>query len=410
VTQAAVVVEDVSKRFRMYRDRNRSLKRAVLEGRRASYDEFWALRDVSFEVPQGSTFGLIGENGSGKSTLLKCIARILRPDSGRVTSTGRLAALLELGSGFHPELSGRENVFLNGSILGLTKREISSRLDEIIDFAGIEAFIDQPVKNYSSGMYVRLGFSVAINVDPDVLLVDEVLAVGDAAFQQKCIEKFSAYRDSGRTVVVVSHAMGQLRNFCDHVAWLEHGGLREVGPAGSVVDDYVDDTHQDRTVETEANEARWGSGEVRIERVELLDQDGVPTRTLRTGDAATVRLHYVAPERVVRPVFGLGLTTLDGVELTGPNTRELDQVPDWIEGTGHVDFRIPRLLVLPATLDLSVAVYDYTCQHAIDHRHRLLRFDVVPGHPREALGLISLGGDWSYSGTEVTTAVRRPGS
>ncbi|MBA2478878.1 MAG: ABC transporter ATP-binding protein, partial [Sporichthyaceae bacterium] len=184
---------------------------------RARYDEFWALRDVSFEIPRGSTFGLIGENGSGKSTLLKCIARILQPDRGSITATGSLAALLELGSGFHPELSGRENIYLNGSIVGLPRRTLDERFDDIVDFAGVREFIDQPVKNYSSGMYVRLGFSVAINVDPDILLVDEVLAVGDASFQAKCMEKFADFRAQGKTVVIVSHATETMRSMCDQV-------------------------------------------------------------------------------------------------------------------------------------------------------------------------------------------------
>jgi ABC-2 type transport system ATP-binding protein len=401
VSEAAVVVEDVSKRFRMYGDRTRSLKQALLQGRRATYDEFWALQDVSFEIPSGSTFGLIGENGSGKSTLLKCVARILRPDRGGITTNGRLAALLELGSGFHPELSGRENVYLNGSILGLSKREIDRRLDEIVDFAGVEQFIDQPVKNYSSGMYVRLGFSVAINVDPDILLVDEVLAVGDASFQQKCMEKFADYRRAGRTVVVVSHAMGQLRNFCDHVAWLEHGRLQAVGPAGVVVDDYVDETHRDREMlpnggPAEPQEARWGSGEVRIDRVEMFGSASLPTRTLRTGEGMTVRMHYDVTTPVEKPVFGIGIATLDGHEVTGPNTRDTDDVPDHLEGRGHVEFRVDRLMLLPGTYELSVAVYDYTCQHPIDHRHRLLRFDVAAGSSREQVGMVTLSGDWRY--------------
>jgi ABC-2 type transport system ATP-binding protein len=402
VSDAAVVVDGVSKRFRMYGERTRSLKQAVLQRRRATFDEFWALKDVSFEIPHGSTFGLIGENGSGKSTLLKCVAKILRPDTGSITTQGRLAALLELGSGFHPELSGRENVYLNGSILGLSKREIDKRLDEIVDFAGVEAFIDQPVKNYSSGMYVRLGFSVAINVDPDVLLVDEVLAVGDAAFQQKCMEKFADYRRAGRTVVVVSHAMGQLRNFCDHVAWLEHGTLQAVGPAGTVVDDYVDETHAERDVTdpTAGADARWGSGEIRVDRVEMLDPSGVDTRTVRTGEQVIVRLHYQAADRVERPVFGLGITTLEGHDVTGPNSRDTDEVPDQLEGEGHVDFRVDRLALLPGTYELTVAVYDYTCQHPFDHRHRLVRFDVVPGTPREGVGVVTLGGSWRYSEPE----------
>jgi ABC-type polysaccharide/polyol phosphate transport system ATPase subunit len=396
----AVSVDNVSKRFRLYHERNQSLKAAVMRHGRASYEEFWALRDVSFDIPAGITFGLIGENGSGKSTLLKCIAKILQPDSGRVVATGRVAALLELGSGFHPELSGRENVFLNGSILGLSKSQITARFDDIVGFAGLERFIDSPVKNYSSGMYVRLGFSVAINVDPDILLVDEVLAVGDESFQRRCAEKFSDFRRAGKTIVLVSHAMGQLRNMCDQVAWLEEGRVKEVGAPGNIVDDYVGEAHTERESVTVADAAaptenRWGSGEARVEAFELLDAAGRPTRQVRTGEEVTIRLHWSASEPVERPVFGVAVHSLEGIEVTGPNTRDADLVPDKIDGTGVVDLHVPRLLLLPGTYDLSAAVYDWTRQHPYDHRHRAVRFDVEPGLPREEHGLTSLGGIWT---------------
>src|SRR4051794_40114048 len=237
-----------------------------MRGRRARYKEFDALKGVTFEIKQGTTFGLIGENGSGKSTLLKCVARILRPDAGSITTNGKISALLELGAGFHQELSGRENVYLNGAILGMSKKEIDARFDEIVDFAGLAEFIDSPVKNYSSGMYVRLGFSVAINVDPDILLVDEVLAVGDENFQRKCSEKFADLKHAGKTLVIVSHGLASVRNLCDRVAWLEHGVLKELGPAGDVVDAYIGVAHADRHDEGEHG-TRWGSGEGRIERI-----------------------------------------------------------------------------------------------------------------------------------------------
>lgn len=405
MTRPVVEVENVSKRFRLYHERTRSLKQALMLRGRSSYSEFWALQDVSFEIPEGSTFGLIGENGSGKSTLLKCIAKIYRPDSGSVRSRGKLAALLELGSGFHPELSGRENVYLNGAILGLSKKQIDSRFEGIVDFAGIEEFIDQPVKNYSSGMYVRLGFSVAINVDPDVLLVDEVLAVGDASFQQKCLEKFAEYREAGRTVVVVSHAMGQLRNLCDRVAWLEHGKLRAVGTSEGVVDDYVDEIHHERDpdgsgsalLDLQHRKSRWGSGEISIDRVEMFGPQGTPTSRLHTGEHARVRLHYSTVTAVERPVFGIAINTVAGAEVTGPNTRDTGDVPERLDGPGYVDFDVPRLALLPGTFDLTAVVYDFTCQHPIDHRNRVLRFDVLPGAPREGNGIVTLNGEWTYS-------------
>jgi ABC-2 type transport system ATP-binding protein len=238
MTNVAVSVEHVSKKFRLYHERNQSIKSAVMRGRRSVHDDFWALNDVSFEVPEGSTFGLIGSNGSGKSTLLKCLAKIYYPDQGQIISNGKVAALLEVGSGFHPELSGRENIYLNGSILGMSKKYIDSKLESIVDFSGVDEFIDQPVKNYSSGMYVRLGFSVAIHVDPEILIVDEVLAVGDAEFQAKCRQKFIDFRREGRTVILVSHSMDMVKDMCDHAAWLNHGNLVVAGEAQIAISAY----------------------------------------------------------------------------------------------------------------------------------------------------------------------------
>ena len=240
MSEIAVRVDHVSKSFRMYKERNQTLKAAIMRGRTSVHEDFWALKDVDFDVPVGSTFGLIGSNGSGKSTLLKCLANIYYPNKGSITHFGKIAAMLEVGSGFHSELSGRENIFLNGSILGMSKKEITRKFDEIVDFSGVEQFIDQPVKNYSSGMYVRLGFAIAINVDPDILVVDEVLAVGDAEFQQKCFQKFRDFKTAGKTVILVSHAMPSIQEMCDHAAWLNNGELMSVGAAGPTIEAYLD--------------------------------------------------------------------------------------------------------------------------------------------------------------------------
>jgi lipopolysaccharide transport system ATP-binding protein len=240
MSEWAVRVDDVSKKFRLYHERNQTLKSAILRGKASRHEDFWALRDVTFEVKQGQTHGLIGSNGSGKSTLLKCLAKIYWPTSGDIEYRGRMASLLEVGSGFHLELSGRENIYLNGSILGMSKREIDSKFDEIVDFSGVERFLDQPVKNYSSGMYVRLGFSIAINVDPDILVVDEVLSVGDEEFQRKCFQKFRELKAAGKTIIIVTHAMPVVRDLCDTATWLRSGSVVQVGPSGTVVDAYLD--------------------------------------------------------------------------------------------------------------------------------------------------------------------------
>ena len=234
----AVRVNEVSKRFRLYHERNQSLKSAILRGRTSKHEDFWALKDISFDVIEGQTHGLIGSNGSGKSTLLKCLAKIYWPTSGTIEYRGRMASLLEVGSGFHLELSGRENIYLNGSILGMSKKEIDSKFEEIVDFSGVERFLDHPVKNYSSGMYVRLGFSIAINVDPDILVVDEVLSVGDEEFQRKSFQKFLEFKKRGKTVILVTHTMPVVEDICDSVTWINEGVMMQTGPAAQVVKNY----------------------------------------------------------------------------------------------------------------------------------------------------------------------------
>ena len=393
----AIVVDHVTKSFRIFHERNQSLKASIMRRKRMDFEDFLALDDVSLDVREGETMGLIGENGSGKSTLLKCMARILRPDKGSISVRGKSSALLELGAGFHPELSGRENVYLNGSILGLSKKEIDKRFDDIVGFAGLERFIDTPVKNYSSGMYVRLGFAVAISIEPDVLLVDEVLAVGDEAFQRKCAEKFADLRAAGKTIVIVSHAMESVRNLCDRVAWLEHGVLRKLDTAGNVVDDYLGEVQVDREADSDTGAPRWGSGEARIDKIELLDSAGNATQRVHTGDKVTLRFHYEVTSPIDKPVFGMAMYTLEGVHVTGPNTRDAEMVPDRLEGTGHVDFVVDRLMLTPGTYDVSASIYDYACLHPFDFRHRAFRFDVETGEPRETYGIVSLGGRWSLA-------------
>jgi ABC-type polysaccharide/polyol phosphate transport system ATPase subunit len=393
----AVVVDNVSKRFRLYHERNQSLKAALMRGRRASYEEFWALRDVSLEIPAGKTFALIGHNGSGKSTLLKCIARIYKPDSGTVNVHGSMSALLELGAGFHPELSGRDNVYLNGSILGLSKKGIDRKFTDIVDFAGLQQFIDTPVKNYSSGMYVRLGFSVAINVEPEILLVDEILAVGDESFQRKCHEKFAQFRKDGRTIVMVSHALGSVRTMCDFTAWLDHGRLVEVGKPADLVDRYVATTHEDRA-ESSDGTMRWGSGELRIERVEALGTTQSSPRVLRSGGQATFRIHYSSFEPVSRPAFGVAIHTVDGVLLSEVTTRDYDVQIEKVDGRGSCDLVVPRLMLTPGSYDLTVTTYDETLAHVFDQRNRVLRFDVEAGDVPERSGVLALGGHWNLDG------------
>jgi ABC-type polysaccharide/polyol phosphate transport system ATPase subunit len=398
VGEPAITVDGVWKRFRLYHERNQSLKAAVMRGGRAKYEEFWALKDVSFEVTPGTTFALVGQNGSGKSTMLKCLAKILRPDRGGTRIEGKMSALLELGAGFHPELSGRENVFLNGSILGLTKRELEQKFDDIVDFAGLEQFIDMPVKNYSSGMYVRLGFSVAINVDPDVLLIDEVLAVGDEEFQRRCLERVVELRSAGKTIVVVTHSLPTVRSLCDEALWLEHGEIRRIGKADQVADAYLGQIHLDILAADGQVNPHRPAGQVSITGLELLDRQGRPASRVATGDQVTFRLHYDAAEPVTNPVFSFAVHTSDGVLVTGPNTKEAHVSLEKIEGTGHVDLTVDRFMLLIGSYDLSAECTNDTITHSYDRLHRALRFDVNPGTPHETFGgLVSLDGTWSLA-------------
>jgi ABC-type polysaccharide/polyol phosphate transport system ATPase subunit len=395
MSDAVVRADEVWKRFRLYHERNQSLKATVMRRGRAKYEDFWALEDVSFEVPAGSTFGLIGHNGSGKSTMLKTLAKILRPDKGSVAVEGKMSALLELGAGFHPELSGRENVYLNGAILGLSKRELDRKFDDIVGFAGLERFIDSPVKNYSSGMYVRLGFSVAINVDPDVLLIDEVLAVGDEEFQRKCLEKVAALRDDGKTIVVVTHSLMTVRSLCDKALWLEHGNVRKCGDSGEVADAYLGEVQVDMQAAEEADPTSSWS-QLRITDVEMLDRQGRPVSQVATGESVTFRLHYEATEPVRNPVFSFAISTPDGVLVTGPNTKEAKVTVDKVEGEGSVDLHVDRLLLLLGAYDITAECTNDSVTHSYDRKARALRFDIRPGVPHETYGgLVSLDGRWS---------------
>jgi ABC-2 type transport system ATP-binding protein len=390
----AIEVADVAKRFRLVHERNSTLKATIFSGfKRTVHEEFWALNGVSFDVPEGKTFGIVGHNGSGKSTLLKCMARIYRPNRGRITARGKMSALLELGAGFHPELSGRENVYLNGSILGMSKRDIDRRFDGIVEFAGLEHFIDTPVKNYSSGMYVRLGFSIAITVEPDVLLVDEVLAVGDESFQQRCMEKFADLRSSGRTVVIVSHSLDTVRSMCDAAAWLDHGALLKTGDAHEVVSAYLASVRDDRRAHEQAVEAMTSREESstgwQIRDVEFVDESGRATSMVRTGSPLTVRVTLDVPAGG-RIALGLGIYRTDGVHVAGPHHR----FDTGGSGKRVIEYRVPRFQVAGGVYDLTVRVLDEHLQRTHTVRRRAARLDVTPSDDSDIGGVIALDGEW----------------
>jgi ABC-2 type transport system ATP-binding protein len=393
MSNSAVSVENVWKYFRLYHEKNQYLKSTLLRGRRARYDEFWALKGVDFEIPFGSTFGIIGSNGSGKSTLLKCLAGILSPDKGSVSCNGRMAALLELGAGFHPDLSGRENIYLNGAILGMTRSEIDRKLEEIIDFSGLEKFVDTPVKNYSSGMVVRLGFAVATNVDPEILIIDEVLAVGDESFQHRCHEKIESFRQEGRTIILVSHGLMQVAQLCSTVAWLEKGVIQEIGPSYEVIGKYAGQSHDAAPkVEGEIGE-RWGSHEAEITRAEFVNADGVPVHVLKTGEPISLQIDYTAHMPIKEPVFGIRITHLHGTNVWGSNTKRMGFQPTTLNNSGTITLNIPELPILAGTYDLTIALTDQHETYEYDHWERRVRFDVVQYNSFDE-GLIQIEANW----------------
>jgi ABC-2 type transport system ATP-binding protein len=393
MSNSAVSVENVWKYFRLYHEKNQYLKSTLLRGRRARYDEFWALKGVDFEIPFGSTFGIIGSNGSGKSTLLKCLAGILSPDKGSVSCNGRMAALLELGAGFHPDLSGRENIYLNGAILGMTRSEIDRKLEEIIDFSGLEKFVDTPVKNYSSGMVVRLGFAVATNVDPEILIIDEVLAVGDESFQHRCHEKIESFRQEGRTIILVSHGLMQVAQLCSTVAWLEKGVIQEIGPSYEVIGKYAGQSHDAAPkIDGEIGE-RWGSHEAEITRAEFVNADGVPVHVLKTGEPISLQIDYTAHMPIKEPVFGIRITHLHGTNVWGSNTKRMGFQPATLNNSGTITLNIPELPILAGTYDLTVALTDQHETYEYDHWERRVRFDVVQYSSFDE-GLIQIEANW----------------
>jgi len=373
---AAITVDGVWKNFRLYHERNRFIKAAILRGRRARYEEFWALNDVSFEIPHGATFGIVGSNGSGKSTMLKCLAGILFPDKGSITTKGRLAALLELGAGFHPELSGRENVFLNGAILGMTRKELDRRYSDIVEFAGIERFIDTPVRNYSNGMIVRLGFAIAAHVDPEILLIDEILSVGDQTFQRKSAEKIEEFKREGRTIVIVSHGLSQVQQLCENVAWLDHGILRAVGPAASVIAEYTGDTYEVQEASETSIGKRWGTGRVSISTIELLNKNNQPSEVFDNGTPLTIRVSYSSHAPINDLVVSIRISTLSGIDVWKGTSLNNGLAISKTLGSGMISMTIPQLPLLEGCYLVSVALTNPSESTEFDHWQDCYKFDV----------------------------------
>jgi ABC-2 type transport system ATP-binding protein len=395
----AISCEDVWKSYRIYHQRSHTLKEKFLS-RRNRYEEFWALKGIELEVPVGTTLGIIGANGSGKSTLLKTMARILTPNRGRVRVNGTMSSLLELGIGFHPELTGRENVQLSGSLLGQTQREVEAGYDRVVEFAGIEEFMDTPVKNYSTGMYARLAFAVAVSVEPEILLVDEVLSVGDESFQMRCYERISQFRRKGRTIVLVSHSLDTIRSLCDEAVWVDGGEIRQIGEARDVVASYLAEVHggPDEDPILAFTGRRFGSGQAVITDVQFLDAHGEPTNSYTTGERMTIHLDYRADEVVEEVSCAVSIFRAEPlVHLWSQNTREAGLRLD-LTGEGSIEFSIPSLPLLKGGYLVSVALHDPMAKKIYDWHERRYSFMVFenPDLPFAA-GVIHVPTEWAAS-------------
>ncbi|MHB1393079.1 MAG: ABC transporter ATP-binding protein [Clostridia bacterium] len=445
---SVIMVKDVHKKFKVYYDKGQTFKEKLLFKNRNHFEDRWVLKGISFELEKGEAIGLIGENGSGKSTLLKLMTKIMYPDEGSIEIKGRVSSLIELGAGFHPDMSGKENIYTNASIFGLTKKEIDDRLNDIIEFSELEEFIDNPVRTYSSGMYMRLAFSVAINVDADVLLIDEILAVGDANFQAKCFDKLRELKASGITIVIVTHDTNTVEKFCNKAIWINEGVIGESGISTKVIDSYLnfmnnkkyaemiakqekkseavtkqiqteeeilniseiieekDNSEEiteiekcnvaDKSEKTEIgnidyNANRFGLKYIEIVNAEIRNKDGVKTTVVKSGEKVELNIYYKVNKRLEEYVFGMGFYTLDNICIFGTNTQ-LDRLSiPHSKNKGRVKFFIDKLPLLSGKYILQVAVVDQNGT-PMDFYRDYCHFDVI--NSDRSVGIISINRSW----------------
>ena len=405
----AIEVNHVTKSFKVYLDKGNTLKEKVLFKKRRRYEERKVLKDISFQVKKGEAVGLIGHNGCGKSTTLKLLTRIMYPDAGEIKMSGRVSSLIELGAGFHEDMSGRENIYINASIFGLSRKEIDERMEAIINFSELQDFIDNPVRTYSSGMYMRLAFSVAINVDADILLVDEILAVGDVNFQAKCFNRLREIKGQGTTIVIVSHSMDQIEQICDRSIWIHEGDIRRQGRPRDVHPEYLDfmgekrqeraekekeEAPQEKTEPIAKEEKRWGNGDARIRKVMILDRDGRERSLIKTDEQVTISIKYEIKNTVEDAVIGIGFFRSDGVQCYGTNTR-IDKLPEFkLVRDGVAEVKIASLNLIPGQYLLDVAI-ESQIGIAVDYFREAYRFEVFSDV--SDVGVARIAHQWNIS-------------
>lgn len=397
---------DVNKDYILRQNKPSTLKEylinRILKRSREIVKRYPVLKGVSFSIKKGETVGIIGENGAGKSTILKLISKIIYPDSGIIETKGRIAALLEIGTGFHPDLTGRENVFLYGSLLGMSHEYIKAQINSIIDFSEIGDFIDQPVKNYSSGMYMRLAFAVAIHVEPEILLIDEVLAVGDEHFQKKCLSKIDELRFSGKTILFVSHDMATVRRICNRVILVNKQGETSIGPTDQMVNQYLELVYDKELLNSNKNVpelrtefSRWGNKEVEITNIKIGDKAGKERNLFWAGEDIVVNVSYTAIRCIKNVVVGIAIYTNEGIHVAGPNSKIKNKYLTNISGKGSFKFVIPSKNFLTKKYILTVALYDEECLNPYDHLEKCCEFAVINNQATN-FGAVDLDVVWEF--------------
>jgi lipopolysaccharide transport system ATP-binding protein len=408
-----IVVENLSKRYRRFQaNRPTTLVETIARGFKGlrTTDYFWALQDVSFAVSRGQMLGVIGHNGAGKSTLLRLLGSVGQVDKGAVRVNGRIGALLDLGTGFHPELTGRENVFIAGIIGGLTRREVARRFDEIIAFAELEAFVDSPLRTYSTGMQMRLAFAVAVHIEPEILLIDEVLAVGDIAFQQKCLARIARFKENGCTIVLVSHDVGTVQALCDQVLWLRQGQVASLGPTDLVAEQYVAEMSAETKRRTpqalppmpagagemlRVNENRFGSQEMQITAVHLKDASQSIVAELSAGQPLTVEIQFQAPQPIEQPIVGVTIAREDGTVVYDTSTEAAEVVLPVVSSAGRICLHLARLDLLPGRYFVDVGIYQAQWEYAYDYHWHIYPLAIIGGQGQK--GFLSPPHTWELA-------------
>ena len=398
--QNVITVGNISKQFSIPHEKIGTVKGALVNVlRKNPAEKFYALKNVSFEIKKGEFFGIIGRNGSGKSTLLKILAGVYTADNGFMEINGRISPFLELGIGFNPELSGRDNIYLNATVLGLAKKEIDEKFDSIVAFSELERFIDQKIKNYSSGMQVRLAFSVAIHANREILLMDEVLAVGDTNFQSKCLEEFSRYKELGKTVILVSHDINTIKTYCDKAILLRNGMLVKYGPANDVVNEYIRGNIEDEELRTEHKRSNLPRMEnnldnpVTITHVKIFNRTGEEKNVFENSDKITIRIFYNNIKKIKKAVFGIEIYSLSGCRLFGTHTKFNNKIILLDEDNSHIDFSFEANRLLNGQFFLSPAIANESCQIMYDYKDRAYSFKINGDNMDE--GFININGKWN---------------